>query len=62
MMCSHSAYSYTFTQGRNNMHAQKNMNVYDVYKLKLYVSCRKMKKKHIIYVFPKGGHKKKLLH
>ena len=23
MMCSHSAYSYTFTQGRNNMHAQK---------------------------------------
>ena len=27
----HSAYSYTFTQGRNNMHAQKNMNVYDVF-------------------------------
>ena len=30
-MCSHSAYSYTFTQGQNNMHAQKNMNVYDVF-------------------------------
>ena len=25
----HSAYSYAFTQGRNNMHAQKNMNVYN---------------------------------
>ena len=22
----HSAYYYTFTKGRNNMHAQKNMN------------------------------------
>ena len=31
MMCSHSAYYYTFTQGRNNTHAQTNMNVYDVF-------------------------------
>ena len=26
MKPSHLAYSYAFTQGRNNMHAQKNMN------------------------------------
>ena len=31
MMCSHLAYSYTFTRGRNDTHAQKNMNVYDVF-------------------------------
>ena len=31
MMYLHSTYSYTFTQGRNDTHAQKNMNVYDVF-------------------------------